>query len=128
MSSNGRAAFWRWWLEMAGFFAYASVLLTSGHWIGHHWFVGWVARLVSVAWLALGLLPWSHWLAPRMKRVLATFSWYVLVGCYFTLLIPFAVGLWLAGGRRRWHWQEPESHWRTRPLTPTTLATAQIEG
>jgi hypothetical protein len=109
------------------FVCYAMGIWRVAHSIGHHLFTGWVARVITMACIALGLLPWGRWLAPRVMRVLGILGTWVMTGVYFVVLLPFAVFVRLMADplmvRRR-----EGSRWVPRASLPDTLDAARLEG
>ncbi len=73
------------------FLAYAAALICGARWVGHHAFAGWWARIATMTIVAIGLLPWSKWLAPRIAALLSVIGRLALILCYCTLLLPFAI-------------------------------------
>ncbi len=110
------------------FWLYAVSLFTAGRWIGHHVFHGWLARLSIMGLIALGLLPWSAWLRPRIVRVLSGIGWWILVGCYFTVLIPFVLLTPALGDPLRIKRRGASgSQWLPRRPLPNTVDAAKLE-
>jgi len=109
------------------FLGYALALWRVAHVTGHHFFHGWVTRLITIGIVALGLLPWGRWLAPRVRRLLAIVGRFAMLIAYFTLLVPFALIVAVSGGRRRWKGKAGGSTWSHRPRAAATLATAEME-
>ena len=106
---------------------YAVILIGGARWVGHHLFEGWLARLATMAGVALGFLPWSAWLRPRLVRVLDAIGRALLVGCYLTLVAPFAIGARLFGDPLRMRSPRGASKWLPRRPLPNTLDAARLE-
>lgn len=126
-SSASPQRFWRHRLLSAAFGCYAVGLLAVAHRVAHHLFDGWLARAVTMGVIALGLLPWARWLGPRLARALEVLGRWLLIGCYFTLLVPFAIVARLAGDPLRRRRGAPGTHWIARRPLPNTLDAARLE-
>lgn len=119
----------RWRSAAAGlaFWAYAITLVLVARTISHRLLEGWLARLVVLGTVALGLAPWMGWLRPRLQRVVDVAGRAVLIGCYLTLLVPFAALARVAADPLRRRWPGPGSKWLPRAPLANTLEAAQRE-
>ena len=119
------------WQEVAlgvGFGVYAAVLVVAVRAAAHQAFAGWTARLLTMGGIAVGLLPWLHWLRPRIAWVLGLLGRAVLVACYLVLLLPFALLLRLLGDPLRMRRPAAgSSQWLVRPPLPNTLDASRLE-
>lgn len=107
--------------------AYAVAVFIAARAIGHRVFSGWPARLATLALIAVGMLPCAGWLRSRLPRWMGLIGRAALVGCYFTLLLPFAIIMRLAGDR--FHVRRPAAgpQWLPRRPLPNTLEAARGE-
>lgn len=118
---------WSGFLVGMAFWLYAGALLLSVRWAAHALLEGWSAHVGTMAGVAVGLWPWKQWLTPRVVACLGVLGRGLLVGCYFTCLIPFALlGRILADPFRR---RRPmaDSWWVPRRPLPNTLEAARGE-
>jgi len=110
------------------FAVYAAALVTASRWIGPRVLAdGWPARLLTLGLIALGLLPWGRWLRPRIAVALGWLGRAVLVACYFTVLVPFAVIVRLGRDPLDAKASPGASRWVPRRPLPDTLDAARLE-
>lgn len=109
------------------FWLYVATLILASRWLGHTVFEGWWARLVTLGGIGLGLLPWSHWLRPRLMRALGVLGRAALVGCYFTLLAPFALLIRFLADPLRIRRPRGLSYWMARRPLPNAVDAAHLE-
>jgi len=114
-------------VKLVVFWVYAVTLLMTAHWISHQVFEGWLARLVTMGGIALGLLPWVTWLRPRLVRLMGFVGRGMLVVCYFTVLAPFAVLARFLSDPLRMRRPRGTSQWRPRVPLPNTIEAARRE-
>lgn len=109
-----------------GFWVYTIALFLIVRQSAHHAFDGWLARVATMAGIAVGLWPWARWLGPRIRRALDVFGRAALVLCYFLCLPLFVLVTRLTGHsfRRR---PLAGSQWCLRRPTLTTLDAARRE-
>ena len=113
---------------LAGVLVYAIGLWAAAHAAGHHFFSGWIARLATMGMVALGLVPWGRWLAPRVMWLLSLIGRATLVACYVVFFWPFAVLLRVKGDAMRFKRPSPKaSLWVIRPARPATIDAARLE-
>ena len=113
-------------LVLVVFWCYAIGLVLAVRLLAHHSFTGWPARLATMGGIALGLLPWGHWLRPRLIWALGLCGRGVLTGAYVLLLWPFAIVSWVAANAFRPR-QQRGSYWQPRQPLPNTLQAAKLE-
>jgi hypothetical protein len=109
------------------FVSYLTGLVFIAHWIGQTVFQGLLARLAMMAAIACGLLPWAHWLRPRLQRLMGALGTIVLVVGYFTVLAPFALLVIFLPDPLRIRRPATRSNWVVRKPLPRTLEAAQLE-
>ena len=105
------------------FWLYAAVLFVAVRTFAHHALAGWLAKLLTMGGMALGLLPWVHWLRPRVAWTLGIAGRAVMTGCYLVLLLPVAAILRLMRRER----SNGSSQWIDRAPRPHTLDASRLE-
>ena len=114
-------------LTWLAFLVYAGGLIWVARHFSHHFFHGWVAKLVSLAAIAIGLRPWVNWMTPRLMIVLGWVGKALCVICYFTVLVPWVIIARLSSDPLRQRPHPGTSYWIPRKPLPTTLEAAQAE-
>ena len=114
---------WRWAIVTLAFWLYAIALFVGVRTVAHDRFTGWAAKLLTMGGVAIGLLPWGHWLRPRLAWVLGLAGRAVMVVCYLIVLMPIAAIIRLSGWRRR----AGASWWVDRAPLPDTLDASRFE-
>lgn len=114
------------WLTIV-FICYAIGVWRVAHIAGHHFFSGWLARVITMACIALGLLPWGKWLAPRVAHILRILGAWMMTGVYFMILLPFALFVRFMADPLAVR-QRAGSRWVPRASLPDTLEAARLEG
>lgn len=110
------------------FWIYALALFFGVRTAVHASLTGWVAKLATMAGVALGLLPWGHWLRPRVAWVLGLLGRITLVICYLVFLFPVAIAArWRGDALRLRHPARGGSRWIARKPLATTLEAARVE-
>ena len=107
------------------FWIYAIVLVTAVRTLAHEALTGWMAKGATMAGVAIGLLPWAHWLKPRIAWVLGVVGRVVMAACYLLVLMPIALLVKLMAVMRR----QPDgaSRWVNRAPLPHTLDASRLE-
>ena len=113
------------WLIGAAFWCYAVALVVAARHVAHAWWSGWIARVVGMAFVAVGLAPWLRWLRPRLAAALNLAGRALLVVCYLVCLAPVALLARLAGASRRR--ASGSSGWVPRTPLPATLDASRLE-
>ena len=108
------------------FVLYAATLIPYAKHTIHSHFSGWIARLLTMAVVAVGILPWAHWLRPRIEWCLSLIGKIVLITSYFTILVPFALILRFFKDPFRLTSNE-SSRWVPKKPLVDTLEAAQVE-
>jgi hypothetical protein len=106
---------------------YAAALFAAARWAGHAAFEGWAARLSTMGLVAIGLLPWGHWLRPRVAGLLEFMGRVLMTACYLVVLAPFAVLVRASGDSLRLRRTPGPSRWLARRPVPGTLDAARLE-
>ena len=110
------------------FWVYAVALVLGVRTVAHYTLTGWAAKLSTMGGIAVGLLPWGHWLRPRIVRVLGLVGRAALVVCYVVLLLPIALIMrFFSDPLRRRRPAAGSSQWIARPPLPNTLDAAHLE-
>ena len=110
------------------FSVYAAALIFGVRTAAHALLEGWAAKVATMAGVALGLLPWGHWLRPRVIWVFGLLGRITLFICYMVFLLPVAIAARRRGDalrlRRPVH---GASRWIARKPLATTLDAAHLE-
>ena len=110
------------------FWVYAIALVVTVCTLAHQTFTGWPAKLLTMGGVAVGLLPWGHWLRPRVVWVLGLVGCAVLVLCYLVVLLPMALVMRLFGDPLRVRRPAAgSSQWVARAPLPNTLDASRLE-
>ncbi len=72
---------------------YAFSLIALARLLAHAIAQGWLARFITMALVAVGLLPWNKWLAPRVAYLLNIAGRAIMIVCYFIFMAPFSLFL-----------------------------------
>ncbi len=127
-NADTRSSWWRAAAITAGFWVYAILLLLGARWAAHQLPVpSLVMKLSTMTLVALGLAPWSRWLQPRLIAVMGIVGRLAFIVCYFTLVVPFAVVIRMAGDPLRTRRPPQGSWWRDRPARTPTIEAARVE-
>ena len=110
------------------FVVYAAALIFGARTAAHALLEGWAAKVATMAGVALGLLPWGHWLRPRILWVLGLLGRITLLICYLVFLLPVAFAArWRGDALRMRRPARGVSRWIARKPLATTLEAARVE-
>jgi hypothetical protein len=109
------------------FGVYAIALIIGAHRLAAMFTTGWRARLLGMALVFLGLVPWLRWLRPRIEWLLGRFGSLILSLCYLAIFPLFVAATW----RQRRSWiglrEVGMSRWRRRGNPVPDLYAARVE-
>lgn len=125
--TGARAPTWRRRLVLAAFWCYAAALILTARHLAHAWWNGWSARVIGMALVAAGLLPWLPWLRPRVAAWLGVLGRVILALCYLVVLAPFALLARFGGDPLRRRHAPGTSRWIPRRPLPTALDASRLE-
>ena len=110
------------------FWVYAAALVFGVRAMAYSTLSGWMAKVATIAGVALGLLPWGGWLRPRILWVLGLLGRAALLICYAVLLLPVAIAVrWRGDALRLRRPAHGVSRWIARKPLATTLEAARVE-
>ena len=124
---DSRPSPWRHRLVLAVFVCYALALILTARHLAHAWWSGWIARLLGMGLVAVGLAPWLRWLRPRLTAALNLAGRALLLTCYLVCLAPFAVLIRLIGASTHRRREPGSSNWLLRKPLPSTLDASRLE-
>lgn len=118
---------WHRGLVLAVFSCYALALILTARHLAHAWWSGWIARVVGMGLVAVGLAPWLHWLRPRVAAWLGVVGRLLLRLCYLIVLAPFALITRLKPVTVTKRDRHRSSRWVARTPLPATLDASRLE-